>query len=88
MLSKEQIGKLIELGEKGYVTYGEINELLGEGFVDSEVYEEIMDFLQERGVRIVESDEFTEDKEDEFTVSTGNLFLSTSDGDPVKLYLR
>lgn len=88
MLSKEQIGKLIELGEKGYVTYGEINELLGDGLVDSEVYEEIMDFLQERGVRIVESDEFTEDKEDEFTVSTGNLFLSTSDGDPVKLYLR
>ncbi|MEZ0360389.1 MAG: RNA polymerase sigma factor RpoD [Hydrogenobacter sp.] len=90
MLSKENIKKLMELGEKGYVTYDEINETLGEEVVDSEAYEEIMDFLQERGVRIVENEELTEELEhsDEFTVSTDNLLLTARDGDPVKLYLR
>ncbi|ADO45840.1 RNA polymerase, sigma 70 subunit, RpoD subfamily [Hydrogenobacter thermophilus TK-6] len=90
MLSKDNIKKLMELGEKGYVTYDEINEALGEDVVDSEAYEEIMDFLQERGVRIIESEEITEELEhgDEFTVSTENLLLTARDGDPVKLYLR
>ncbi|SNZ13932.1 RNA polymerase sigma factor RpoD [Hydrogenobacter hydrogenophilus] len=90
MLSKENIKKLMELGEKGYVTYDEINDALGDEVADPEIYEEIMDFLQERGVRIVESEELTEEIEggDELTVSADNLLLSARDGDPVKLYLR
>jgi RNA polymerase primary sigma factor len=90
MLSKENIKKLMELGEKGYVTYDEINDALGEEVADPEIYEEIMDFLQERGVRIVENEEITEEIEsgDELTVSTDSLLLSARDGDPVKLYLR
>lgn len=90
MLSKENIKKLMELGEKGYVTYDEINNALGEEVADPEIYEEIMDFLQERGVRIVENEELTEEIEsgDELTVSADNLLLSARDGDPVKLYLR
>ena len=90
MLSKENIKKLMELGEKGYVTYDEINDALGEEFADPEIYEEIMDFLQERGVRIVENEEITEEIEsgDELTVSADSLLLSARDGDPVKLYLR
>ncbi|MEM4869601.1 MAG: RNA polymerase sigma factor region1.1 domain-containing protein, partial [Desulfurococcaceae archaeon] len=36
--------KLIEVSEKGYVTYDEINELLGPELVDTELYEEIMDY--------------------------------------------
>jgi RNA polymerase primary sigma factor len=90
MLSKENIKKLMELGEKGYVTYDEINDALGEEVADPEIYEEIMDFLQERGVRIVENEEITEEIEsgDELTVSADSLLLSARDGDPVKLYLR
>jgi RNA polymerase primary sigma factor len=90
MLSKENIKKLMELGEKGYVTYDEINDALGEEVEDPEIYEEIMDFLQERGVRIVENEEITEEIEsgDELTVSADSLLLSARDGDPVKLYLR
>jgi RNA polymerase primary sigma factor len=90
MLGKENIKKLMELGEKGYVTYDEINDALGEEVADPEIYEEIMDFLQERGVRIVENEEITEEIEsgDELTVSADSLLLSARDGDPVKLYLR
>ncbi len=90
MLYKQLMKKLIEVSEKGYVTYDEINELLGPELVDTELYEEIMDFLQERGVKIVETEEATEEveKEDAFTVSTESLLLTGKDGDPVRLYLK
>jgi len=90
MIYKQLMKKLIEVSEKGYVTYDEINELLGPELVDTELYEEIMDFLQERGVKIVETEEFAEEmeKEDTFTVSTESLLLTGKDGDPVRLYLK
>ncbi len=90
MIYKQLMKKLIEVSEKGYVTYDEINELLGPELVDTELYEEIMDFLQERGVKIVETEEFVEEmeKEDTFTVSTESLLLTGKDGDPVRLYLK
>ena len=90
MLDRVHLKKLMQVGEKGYVTYEEINLILGEEMVDTELYEEVMDFLQERGIKIVESEEYTEEleREEEYTVSTDNLLLSTKDGDPVKLYLR
>ncbi len=90
MIYKQLMKKLIEVSEKGYVTYDEINELLGPELVDTELYEEIMDFLQERGVKIVETEESMEEmeKEDAFTVSTESLLLTGKDGDPVRLYLK
>ena len=90
MIYKQLMKKLMDVSEKGYVTYDEINELLGPELVDTELYEEIMDFLQERGVKIVESEEAAEDleKEETITVSTESLFLSGKDGDPVRLYLK
>ncbi|MCS7277663.1 MAG: RNA polymerase sigma factor RpoD [Aquificaceae bacterium] len=90
MIYKQLMKKLMDVSEKGYVTYDEINELLGPELVDTELYEEIMDFLQERGVKIVESEEATEDleKEETITVSTESLLLSGKDGDPVRLYLK
>ncbi len=90
MIYKQLMKKLIDVSEKGYVTYDEINELLGPELVDTELYEEIMDFLQERGVKIVETEEFAEEmeKEDTFTVSTESLLLTGKDGDPVRLYLK
>ena len=90
MVNKKLMKKLMELGEKGYVTYDEINELLGPELVDTELYEEIMDFLQERGVKIVDSEEAPEEgeKDDTLTVSTESLLLTGKDGDPVRLYLK
>ncbi len=90
MIYKQLMKKLIDISEKGYVTYDEINDLLGPELVDTELYEEIMDFLQERGVKIVETEEAVEDieKEDAFTVSTESLLLTGKDGDPVRLYLK
>ncbi|SHK34793.1 RNA polymerase sigma factor RpoD [Thermocrinis minervae] len=90
MVDRELLAKLIGLSEKGYVTYAELSEALGKDITDPEIYEEVMDFLQERGVRIVESEEdVTLDyEEDELTVSTDGLYSSAKDGDPVKLYMR
>ncbi len=89
MIYKQLMKKLMEISEKGYVTYDEINELLGPELVNTELYEEIMDFLQERGVKIVDSEEaLEEEREDAITVSTESLLLSGKDGDPVRLYLK
>ncbi len=89
MLDRTHLKKLMQIGEKGYVTYDEINEVLGEGIVDTDLYEEVMDFLQERGIRILDGEEHLEETdEEEYTVSTDSLLLSAKDGDPVKLYLR
>lgn len=90
MIYKQLKKKLIEVSEKGYVTYDEINEILGAEIVDTELYEEIMDFLQERGVKIVDGEESLEEveKEDSITISTETLLLSGRDGDPVRLYLK
>ncbi|MCS7196948.1 MAG: RNA polymerase sigma factor RpoD [Aquificaceae bacterium] len=90
MIYKPLMKKLIQISEKGYVTYDEINDLLGAELADTELYEEIMDFLQERGVKIVEVEEPAEEmeKEDTITVSTESLLLSGKDGDPVRLYLK
>lgn len=88
MIYKQLMKKLMDLSEKGYVTYDEINELLGPELVDTELYEEIMDFLQERGVKIVDTEEALEEKEDTITISTESLLLSGKDGDPVRLYLK
>ncbi|MFN3263936.1 MAG: sigma-70 factor domain-containing protein, partial [Aquificaceae bacterium] len=90
MIYKQLMKKLIDISEKGYVTYDEINDLLGPELVDTELYEEIMDFLQERGVKIVETEEAVEEleKDEAFTVSTESLLLTGKDGDPVRLYLK
>ncbi len=90
MIYKKLMKRLMEVSEKGYVTYDEINELLGPELVDTELYEEIMDFLQERGVKIVDREEALEEgeKEDVLTASTESLFMSGRDGDPVRLYLK
>jgi RNA polymerase primary sigma factor len=90
MIYKQLMKQLIEISEKGYVTYDEINNILGPEFLNTELYEEIMDFLQERGVRIVDTEENVEELEEKeaITVSTESLLLSGRDGDPVRLYLK
>ncbi len=90
MVEKDSVRQLVEIGkEKGYLTYDEINEILEEDFVESEHFEEIMDYLQSMNIQVVESEEELEEHEDEDSiVSTSSFTASGRDGDPVKLYLR
>jgi len=92
----EDVEKLIELGkEKGYVTYDEINELLGEDFLESEHFEEVLDILQEHNIKVVDevSEEIEkeladEDEEREEIVVSSTSYSGDEQEDPVKLYLR
>lgn len=90
MLEKDSVRQLVEIGkEKGYITYDEINEILEEDFVESEHFEEIMDYLHSMNIQVIESEEELEDHSDDDTiVSTTSFTASGRDGDPVKLYLR
>ncbi len=92
----EDVEKLIELGkEKGYVTYDEINELLGEDFLESEHFEEVLDILQEHNIKVVDevSEEIEkeladEDEERDEIVVSSTSYSGDEQEDPVKLYLR
>ena len=92
----EDVEKLIDLGrEKGYVTYDEINELLGEDFLESEHFEEVLDILQEHNIKVVdevskeiEKELAEEDEERDEIVVSSTSYSGDEQEDPVKLYLR
>ena len=91
----EEVEKLLELGkEKGYLTYDEINELLGEDFLESEQFEEILDILQEHNIKVVDEvseeieKELAEEEEKEEIVVSSTSYAGGDKEDPVKLYLR
>jgi len=92
----EDVEKLIELGrEKGYVTYDEINEVLGEDFLESEHFEEVLDILQEHNIKVVdevseevEKELAEEEEEKEEIVVASTSYSGDEQEDPVKLYLR
>ena len=41
MINRRLVKKLIRLGEKGYITYDELNDALGDSLIDTELYEEV-----------------------------------------------
>ncbi|GAB6065071.1 RNA polymerase sigma factor RpoD [Aquifex pyrophilus] len=90
MLEKDGVKQLIEMGkEKGYLTYDEINEVLDEDFVSSDMFEDLMDLLHRMNIQVVEKKEDLEEEEEEEEVVVSSTFtVSARDGDPVKLYLR
>jgi RNA polymerase primary sigma factor len=58
MKEKDIYDEIIELGKKrGVLTYDEINDALPSEFFSPDELEELMDLLQDMGVRIVDSDE-------------------------------
>jgi len=66
MKEKDIFDEIIELGKKrGVLTYDEINDALPSEFFTPDEIEELMDLLQDMGVRIVESDENLPVLEDE-----------------------
>ncbi len=92
----EEIERLIELGkEKGYLTVDEINEVLGEDFLESDQFEELFDYLQSHNIKVVDEvseeieKELGEDEEDkDEIVISSTSYSGDEQEDPVKLYLR
>ncbi|GGC37089.1 hypothetical protein GCM10011504_14260 [Siccirubricoccus deserti] len=98
------VKKLIARGkERGYVTYDEVNAVLPQDQVSSELIEDTLAMLNDLGINVVESEESedgeaapvakpaTEDKEKEEDEEGGGNVDEESLGrtdDPVRMYLR
>ncbi len=99
-MSQAAVKKMIgEAREKGYITYGQLNNVLPPDQVGSEQIEDVMSMLSEMGINIIED----EDAEEEdakggtelATTDTKDVALSSGTAekldrtdDPVRMYLR
>ena len=100
-MSQAAVKKMIsEARERGYITYGQLNQVLPPEQVSSEQIEDVMSMLSEMGINIIEDDEA---EEEDAKASTA---VVTKDGarevalagaekekldrtdDPVRMYLR
>ncbi len=88
LVSPEVLEKLLVKGrEKGFLTYDEINEVLEEEEVSSEYVEEILKFLEDNDISVVECKEDFE-REEEIVASLDGFTSSSKDMDPVRLYMK
>ncbi|MBM3534976.1 MAG: RNA polymerase sigma factor RpoD [Alphaproteobacteria bacterium] len=95
------VKRLIQKGkERGYITYGELNQALPSDQMTSEQIEDVMTSLSEMGVNVIESEESEEataaepaqaeeEPEGEGPAAAGNVGddVGRTD-DPVRMYLR
>ncbi|RVV99500.1 RNA polymerase sigma factor RpoD [Mesobaculum littorinae] len=99
-MSQAAVKKMIaEAREKGYITYGQLNQVLPPEQVSSEQIEDVMSMLSEMGINVID-DEEAEDDDQKSTevVETSNsreVAVSSSEqekldrtDDPVRMYLR
>ena len=98
------IKALITLGkERGYLTYGEINDHLPENMVDADQIEDIIGMFSDLGIMVHEDGMDTDEMErlaeaatsnDEVSAEEAAAVLASSDGefgrttDPVRMYMR
>ncbi|RKZ78950.1 MAG: RNA polymerase sigma factor RpoD, partial [Gammaproteobacteria bacterium] len=98
------IKALITLGkERGYLTYGEINDHLPEDMVDADQIEDIIGMFSDLGIMVHEDGMDTDEMErlaeaassnDEVSTEEAAAVLASSDGefgrttDPVRMYMR
>jgi RNA polymerase primary sigma factor len=101
---QSRIKALITLGkERGYLTYGEINDHLPENLVDADQIEDIIGMFSDLGIMVHEDGMDTDEMErlaesasnnDEVSADEAAAVLSSSDGefgrttDPVRMYMR
>jgi len=87
---ERSIGQLIDLGKKkGYLTYDEINHFLAEDVYSPEDIDFIFQHLDEKKVKVLESDEvkeFEEKREKDYKKPSSEGALPLDD--PVKMYLK
>ena len=101
---QSRIKSLITLGkERGYLTYGEINDHLPEDMVDADQIEDIIGMFSDLGIVVHEDGMDTDEMErlaadassgDEVSAEEAAAVLASSDGefgrttDPVRMYMR
>ncbi|MDH5591868.1 MAG: RNA polymerase sigma factor RpoD, partial [Gammaproteobacteria bacterium] len=101
---QSRIKALIALGkERGYLTYGEINDHLPEDLVDADQIEDIVGMFSDLGIMVHEDGMDTDEMErlaeaassgDEVSADEAAAVLASSDGefgrttDPVRMYMR
>ncbi|MEC9313946.1 MAG: RNA polymerase sigma factor RpoD, partial [Pseudomonadota bacterium] len=101
---QSRVKELIALGkERGYLTYGEINDHLPEDLVDADQVEDIVSMFSDLGIMVHEDGMDTDEMErlaeaissnDEVSDEEAAAVLASSDGefgrttDPVRMYMR
>jgi RNA polymerase primary sigma factor len=101
---QSRVKELIALGkERGYLTYGEINDHLPEDLVDADQVEEIVSMFSDLGIMVHEDGMDTDEMErlaeaassnDDISDEEAAAVLASSDGefgrttDPVRMYMR
>jgi len=101
---QSRIKALITLGkERGYITYGEINDHLPEDLVDADQIEDIVGMFSDLGIMVHEDGMDTDEMErlaeaassnDDVSADEAAAVLASSDGefgrttDPVRMYMR
>ncbi|MGC1495896.1 MAG: RNA polymerase sigma factor RpoD [Sulfitobacter sp.] len=100
-MSQAAVKKMIgEAREKGYITYGQLNNVLPPDQVGSEQIEDVMSMLSEMGINIIEDEDAEEeeakggtevattDSARDITLSAGTAEKLDRTDDPVRMYLR
>ncbi len=100
-MSQAAVKKMIgEAREKGYITYGQLNNVLPPDQVGSEQIEDVMSMLSEMGINIIEDEDAEEeeakggtdiattDSARDVTLSAGTAEKLDRTDDPVRMYLR
>lgn len=96
------VNKLLEyVKDKQIISWDEINEVLGQDFVNSPKMDEVLQLLTQKNIQIMEEDALEEDEDDEDLEDDADMELSDDDGahivnsdkdsnvdDPIRLYLR
>ncbi len=95
---EEDLDKLIETGkEKGYLTYGEVNDLLPGDITTPDDLDDLMTTINTQGIDVLSGEKFSSDRdkyEPEAGEESDDVELDLSPGtlektnDPVRMYLR
>jgi len=96
---EEDIDKLIETGkEKGYLTYGEVNDLLPGDITTPDDLDDLLTTINTQGIDVLSGDKYGERERDKYDSEAGeeseDVELDLSPGtlektnDPVRMYLR
>jgi RNA polymerase primary sigma factor len=96
---EEDIDKLIETGkEKGYLTYGEVNDLLPGDITTPDDLDDLLTTINTQGIDVLSGDKYAERERDKYEPEAGeesdDVELDLSPGtlektnDPVRMYLR
>ena len=94
---EEDVDRMIDTGkEKGYLTYGEVNDLIPEGITSADDLDDLMTTINTQGIDVLSGDDKFEgrDKYNEESEESDDVELDLTPGqlektnDPVRMYLR